>query len=119
MAGHRVAADARAESAPHIERLADYFRTTMGRQIALDAVKSWTEQVQKAWEASRENTSNLVAGQPLPAPVEVVDATFDSLEKLLKMQRGYYHAIADAYTPVVEQAVANAQSAVESLTPKS
>jgi hypothetical protein len=88
------------------------------QEVALDAVKSWTEQVQKAWEASRENTSNLVAGQPLPAPVEVVDATFDSLEKLLKIQRGY-HAIADAYTPVVEQAVANAQSAVESLTPKS
>jgi hypothetical protein len=92
---------------------------TKSREVALDAAKSWTEQLQKTWEASRENASNLVAGQPLPAPVEVVDSTFDSLEKLLGIQRDYYHAVAEAFAPVVEQAVANAQSVVESLTPKS
>jgi hypothetical protein len=92
---------------------------TKSQEVALDAVRSWNEQVQKTWEASRQNASNLVAGQPLPGPVEVVDATFDSLEKLLDVQRDYYHAAAEAFAPLVEQALANAESVAETLTPKS
>ena len=89
------------------------------QEVALDAVKTWSEQVQQAWEASRQNASNLVAGPPLPGPVEVVDATFESLEKLLNVQRDYYHAAVEAFAPIVEQALANAESVAETLTPKS
>ena len=92
---------------------------TKSQEVTLDAVKSWNEQVQKAWDASRQSASNLVTGQPLPGPVEVVDATFDSLETLLNVQRDCYHAVAEALAPIVEQAVASAQSVAETLTPKS
>jgi hypothetical protein len=92
---------------------------TKSQEVALDAVKSWNEQVQKVWEVSRQNASNLVTGQPLPGPVEVVDATFDNLEKLLNVQRDCYHAVAEAFAPFVEQALANAESVAETLTPKS
>jgi hypothetical protein len=87
------------------------------QEAALSAVKAWGESVQQAWEAAVADVPRFAEGQ-MPTPVEVVDATFDGLGRVLAVQRDFYRSMAEAYAPLVERATAEAEAAAAKSAPR-
>jgi hypothetical protein len=85
---------------------------TKSQEVALNAATAWADQVQSAWDG----LFNQATSEPqVPNPVELVNVTFDNLEKLLDVQRDYYTGIAQAYAPMVEKVAADAKRTATSV----
>jgi hypothetical protein len=88
---------------------------TKSQEVALNAASAWADHVQSTWDSVFAQAKS----EPeLPNPVDLVNGTFDQLEKLLGLQRDYFTGIAQAYAPLVEQVAADAKSATETFTSK-
>jgi hypothetical protein len=79
------------------------------QQAVLNALQAWTEQVQSGFEAAVGK--GLRPG--VPSPVELVDSTFDNIEKVVKIQHDFLHAVAEAFGPAVQRTLADVQAATE------
>jgi hypothetical protein len=88
---------------------------TKTQELTLNAATAWAEHVQSTWDSL---VSQATTEPKVPSPVEIVGVTFDSIEKLLDLQRDYFTGLAEAYAPIVEQITTEAKSAVDSLTVK-
>jgi hypothetical protein len=99
----------------------DYTQTyidtlTRTQEVALNAASAWTEHLQETWD----NAFRQVSGEPrMPNPLEIVNATFDNVEKVVGLQREFYTGVAQAYAPLIEQGAAEAKRAAKTGTAKS
>jgi hypothetical protein len=99
----------------------DYTQTyidtlTRTQETALNAASAWTEHLQETWD----NAFRQVSGEPrMPNPVEVVNATFDNVEKVVGLQREFYIGVAQAYAPLIEQGASEAKRVAKTATAKS
>ncbi len=88
---------------------------TGSQEVALSAATAWADHVQQTWDSA---FAQITAEPQVPNLVELVNATFDNLEKRLGLQRDFYAGIAQAYAPLVEQVAADVKTAADTLTAK-
>ncbi|MGH9116627.1 MAG: hypothetical protein ACRD0A_01735 [Acidimicrobiales bacterium] len=98
----------------------DYTQTyldtiTKSQEVTLTAATAWADHVQATWDSA---VAQAKAEPQVPNPVDLVGVAFDSIEKLLGLQRDYFTGLAQAYAPLVDQLAAEAKNAAETLTAK-
>jgi hypothetical protein len=92
-----------------------YDAISKSQEVAVNVATAWADHVQSTWDGFLGQASS----EPkVPSPVEIVGATFDSLEKLLDLQRDYYTGLADAYAPLFEQVTSDVRTAASTLAVK-
>ncbi len=86
---------------------------TKSQAVFLESAQAWAQYVQDGSQRLAQQVPT--PGEPVN-PVELIDGTFDRIDRIVGMQRDLYRGLAEAVTPYVESLATEATKATERAT---